>query len=75
MKILGLFLGTFLLVCMTGWGSLALFVDGPGSENTRLGFAIVYAAIGLTSIGAVVFSKRRWLAAITFTGVFVILLG
>ena len=60
---------------MTGWGSLALSIDGPGSENTRLGLAIAYAAIGLISICAVVFSKRRWLAAIAFTGVFAILLG
>jgi len=75
MKTIGLLLGTLLLVCMTGWGSLALSIDGPGSESTRLGLAIAYAVIGLISVYAVVFSKRRWLAAIAFTGMFVILLG
>ena len=75
MKAIGLFLGTLLLVCMTGWGSLALFIDGSGSENTRMGFAIVYAVLGVISVLAFAFSKRRWLAAITLTGMFVILLG
>jgi len=75
MKTIGLILGTLLLVCMTGWGSLALFIDGSGSENTRMGFAIVYAVLGVISVLAFAFSKRRWLAAITLTGMFVILLG
>lgn len=75
MKIIGLFLGTLVLVGMTGWGSLALLIDGPGAENTRLGLAIAYAAIGLILICAFAFSKKRWFAAITCTGLFVILLG
>ena len=75
MKAIGLLLGTLLLVCLALWGSLALSIDGPGSENTRLGFAIVYAVIGLISVCAFAFSKRRWLAALAFTGLFVILLG
>jgi len=75
MKAIGLLLGIFLLLCMAIWGSLALSIDGPGSANTRLGFTIVYAVIGLISVGAFTFSKRRWLAALPFTGLFVLVLG
>ncbi|MFB3070524.1 MAG: hypothetical protein ACE1ZK_00500 [Nitrospirales bacterium] len=58
-----LLLGTFLLVYMAGWGSLAWYINGPGFEDFRLGLAIVYAVIGLISIGAFVGSPRRWLVA------------
>jgi len=60
---------------MAIWGSLALFIDGPGSENTRLGLTLVYAVIGLILVYAFAFSKKRWSAAITFIGLFGILLG
>lgn len=63
MKAIVLLLGTFLLVYMAGWGSLAWYINGPGFEDFRLGLAIVYAVIGLISIGAFVGSPRRWLVA------------
>ena len=75
MKTFGLLLGTFFLLCMALWGSLALLIDGPGSESVRLGLAIAYAGIGLISVCVFVFSKRRWSAAIVVAGLFVILFG
>ena len=75
MKAFNLLLGTLSLLCMALWGSLALFIDGPGSEDVRLSLAIAYAVIGLILVGAFAFSKRRWIAAFTFIGLFGILLG
>jgi hypothetical protein len=75
MKGIGLLLGTLLFLCMTGWGSLALFIDGPGSENARLGLAIAYAVLELILVCAFVFSKRRWTTAFIFIGLFIILVG
>ncbi len=75
MNVLVSLLGILLFVCMAGWGSLALYVDGPGSEDFRLGLAIAYAVIGVISISAFAFSQWRRSAALTLTGLFVILFG
>lgn len=74
MKILANLVGAFFLFCMGVWGSLSLYIDGPGSEKVRLGLAIVFAGVAFLSVCGFVFSQRRKVVASGFTVLFVILL-
>src|SRR5262245_62319437 len=44
---LGLALAGLALALATGWGALAVFYLGPGSEGLRTGLAYAFAALGL----------------------------
>src|SRR5712691_7236591 len=50
-------LGAFGVLAITGWGSLALAVVGPGGDYGRLVMAVVYGIAGLTAVVALLFRR------------------
>ncbi len=68
-------MGALLMAGATGWGALALYIDGPGSVTLRTMLAVVFALVGLIAVGAFMVPRTRPLAAGLFTIAFVILLA
>jgi hypothetical protein len=66
----GLALVALVLALATGWGALAVFYLGPGSETLRNGLASGYAALGLAATACVLARRTRRMAALAFAGLF-----
>lgn len=75
LRALGLGAGVVLIAGATGWGTLALNFDGPGTEFLRAALASVFAIVGLTALVAFLIPHSRRLAAACFAVLFAILLG
>ena len=58
----GLFIGALVIFGTGAWGTLALFVDGPGSDILRILLASTYAVAGLAVLGAYCTRRFRWIA-------------
>lgn len=71
--VLGLFIGAFLIVGTGAWGTLALYIDGPGSENLRAVLASTYAVAGLVALVAYCTRRFRRIAAASYVGMFLVL--
>jgi len=61
-------LGALAVAALTGWGTLALAVVGPGGERGRLVLAAVYGLAGLAAILALL-ARRRLRVALPVFGV------
>jgi hypothetical protein len=66
----GLALVALVLALATGWGALAVFYLGPGSETLRNGLAWGFAALGLAATACVLARRTRRMAALAFAGLF-----
>jgi hypothetical protein len=68
-----LLIGGLLIVGTGGWGTLALYFDGPGSDTLRTLLASVYAVAGLAALGAYCTRRFRRMAAVVYAGMFILL--
>jgi len=50
-------LGAFVVLAITGWGTLALVVVGPGGDTGRVVLAAVYGLAGLAALVALLFRR------------------
>jgi hypothetical protein len=71
--VVGLLIGAFLIFGTGAWGTLALYIDGPGSDNLRAMLASTYAVAGLAALGAYCTSRFRRIAAASYVGMFLVL--
>jgi uncharacterized protein DUF4105 len=71
--VIGLFIGAFLILGTGAWGTLALYFDGPENDTLRNLLAIVYAIGCLAALGAYCTRRFRWIAAISYTSMFIVL--
>jgi hypothetical protein len=71
--VFGLFLGAILMVGTGAWGSLALYYDGPGTDTLRTILASAFAAGSLVALGAFSTKRFRWIAAGSFSAMFLLL--
>jgi hypothetical protein len=71
----GVALGFLLIMGAIVWGSLALYVDGPGSEGLRRTLAGTYAAIGLLALGGVAARRIRRFALGIFSAILAVVIG
>ncbi|MFZ1745093.1 MAG: DUF4105 domain-containing protein [Nitrospirales bacterium] len=72
-RFVGLFLGAFLIVVTGGWGTLALYVDGPGTETLRTVLASAYAVASLAALGVYCIRRFRQRATVAYAGLFIVL--
>jgi hypothetical protein len=59
-------LGALVVLAITGWGTLALAIVGPGGDKGRLALAAVYGVAGLGAVVALVFHQGLRLALPVF---------
>jgi hypothetical protein len=62
------------LALAMGWGALAVFYLGPGSEAVRTALAWVFAALGLAGVGALFVRRARRPAAAGLAALFALAL-
>lgn len=70
--VVSLFIGAFLIFGTGSWGTLALYFDGPENDTLRAVLASAYAAAGLTALGAYCTRRFRWIAATSYTSMFIV---
>lgn len=71
--VVGVLFGAFLIFGTGAWGTLALNIDGPGSNNLRAVLALTYAVAGLVALGAYCTRRFRRIAAASYVGMFLVL--
>jgi hypothetical protein len=71
--VVGLVIGALVIFGTGAWGTLALYVDGPGSDTLRIFLASTYAVAGLAVLGAYCTRRFRWIAVTSYTGLFIVL--
>ena len=71
--VVSLFIGVFLIFGTGAWGTLALYIDGPGSDTLRTLLASAYAGVGLAALCAYCTRRFRRIAAASYVGMFLIL--
>ncbi len=59
-------LGALVVLAITGWGSLALAIVGPGGDKGRLALAAAYGAAGLAAVVALLFRRAMRFALPVF---------
>jgi hypothetical protein len=69
----GLFIAAFLIVGTGAWGTLALYFDGRGNDILRTLLASAYAVAVLAALGAYGIRRFRGIAAVAYTGLFIVL--
>lgn len=68
-------MGILLMIGGIGWGTMALYFDGPSPEGFRTALACIYALFGLITLGAFVSRKTRQLALLIFCCIFALVVG
>ncbi len=68
-----LFMGAFLIFGTGAWGTLASYFNGPENETLRTLLASAYAVASLAALGAYCTKRFRWIAATSYTGMFIML--
>ena len=71
--VVSLFIGAFLILGTGTWGTLALYFDGPENDTLRAALASTYAVAGLAALGAYCTRRFRWIAATSYTSMFIVL--
>lgn len=71
--VVSLFIGAFLIFGTGAWGTLALYIDGPGNDTLRAVLASTYAVAVLAALGAYCTRRFRWIAATSYTSMFIVL--
>jgi hypothetical protein len=71
--VVSLFIGAFLIFGTGAWGALALYIDGPGNDTLRAVLASAYAVAVLAALGAYSTRRFRWIAATSYTSLFIVL--
>jgi len=72
-RVVGLFIGAFLMFGSGAWGTLALYIDGPENTTLRTLLASAYAVAGLVALGSYCTKRFRWISAVSYTGLFLVL--
>jgi hypothetical protein len=71
--VVGLFIGALVIFGTGAWGTLALYVDGPGSDTLRTLLASIYAVTSLAALGGYCTRRFGWISAVSYTGLFMML--
>ena len=68
-----LFIGALLMFGAGAWGTLAIYFDAPGSNTLRILLASIYGVTSLAALGGYGTRRFRWISAISYTGLFIVL--